>query len=68
MKSISGKRFCKVLEQHGWTLDRIAGSHHIDSQPGNPVIISVPVHGNQPLKTGLQRALMRAAGLTDDDI
>jgi predicted RNA binding protein YcfA (HicA-like mRNA interferase family) len=29
MKSISGKEFAKVLEQNGWILLRIQGSHHI---------------------------------------
>ncbi|NJL90047.1 MAG: addiction module toxin, HicA family [Coleofasciculaceae cyanobacterium SM2_1_6] len=29
MKSISGKQFCKILEQKGWVLKRIKGSHHI---------------------------------------
>jgi predicted RNA binding protein YcfA (HicA-like mRNA interferase family) len=28
----------------------------------------VPVHGNQNLKPGTQRAIMRDAGLTDDDL
>ncbi|MBC7855371.1 MAG: type II toxin-antitoxin system HicA family toxin [Pirellulaceae bacterium] len=30
MKSVSGKRMCRILEQRGWTLARINGSsHHI---------------------------------------
>jgi HicA toxin of bacterial toxin-antitoxin, len=29
VKIISGKRMCRVLEQRGWTLARINGSHHI---------------------------------------
>lgn len=29
MKPISGKKFAKVLEQNGWKLLRIHGSHHI---------------------------------------
>ncbi|WP_372478173.1 type II toxin-antitoxin system HicA family toxin [Nostoc mirabile] len=28
MKSISGKQLCKILEQKGWVLQRISGSHH----------------------------------------
>jgi predicted RNA binding protein YcfA (HicA-like mRNA interferase family) len=28
----------------------------------------VPVHGNQDLKPGTQRGIMRDAGLTDDDL
>ncbi len=33
----------KQLEQHGWQLVRIAGSHHIFKGEGRP-IFSIPVH------------------------
>jgi predicted RNA binding protein YcfA (HicA-like mRNA interferase family) len=66
MKAISGKDFCRVLEQHGWTLARINGSHHIYSKPGVTVRLSVPVHRNQSLKTGLLRHLIKTAGLSED--
>lgn len=36
MKSISGKDFAKVLEQNGWVLLRVQGSHHIYGKPGIP--------------------------------
>lgn len=29
MKSISGRKLCKLLEDKGWVLLRINGSHHI---------------------------------------
>jgi predicted RNA binding protein YcfA (HicA-like mRNA interferase family) len=68
MKPVSGKRLCKVLERRGWILLRINGSHYIYGRPDVPVILPVPVHGNADLPTGTQRALMRLAGLTDDDL
>ncbi|MGC8640817.1 MAG: type II toxin-antitoxin system HicA family toxin [Isosphaeraceae bacterium] len=68
MKPVSGKRFCKALERRGWTLLRINGGHHIYGRPDSPSILPVPVHGNNDLHTGTQRALMRLAGLTDDDV
>ena len=68
MKPISGKRMCKVLEARGWTLARIQGSHHIYTRPGVPILISVPVHGNQDLSSGAQRTIMRQAALTDADL
>ena len=52
----------------GWTLDRVKGSHHIYTQPGNPVILTVPVHGAKALKKGLLHRLLRDAGLTEDDL
>jgi hypothetical protein len=29
MKSISGKKLCKIVEKKGWILKKITGSHHI---------------------------------------
>jgi predicted RNA binding protein YcfA (HicA-like mRNA interferase family) len=46
----SEKRFAevrKLLESHGWFLERITSSHHVFSKPGEPMKISVPVHGNR---------------------
>lgn len=33
----------RVLEQHGWELVRIKGSHHVFKGEGRP-LISIPVH------------------------
>ena len=68
MKSISGKDLCKELERHGWTLRRVHGSHHIYGWPGSIVRLSVPIHGNKPLKRGLLSHLLKMAGLTEEDI
>lgn len=46
MKSISGKKFAKLLESKGWILLRVNGSHHIYGKSGNSQRISVPIHGN----------------------
>lgn len=29
MKNISGKKLCKILQDNGWQLVRVAGSHHV---------------------------------------
>ena len=68
MKTVSGKRMCRILEQRGWTLARINGAHHIYRHAGARRITVVPVHGNQDLKPGTQRSIMRDAGLTDTDL
>lgn len=59
---------CRVLEQHGWTLIRVKGSHHAFQKPDNPNTIIVPVHGNKDLKVGTQRAILKDVGLTEDDL
>jgi predicted RNA binding protein YcfA (HicA-like mRNA interferase family) len=66
MKAISGRELVHVLERHGWNLLRISGSHHIYGRGTNRVV--VPVHGNETLKIGLQRDLMKLAGLTEADL
>jgi predicted RNA binding protein YcfA (HicA-like mRNA interferase family) len=68
MRAISGKDFCRVLEQNGWSLLRVSGSHHIYGKAGVNVRLSVPVHGNDSLKTGLTRHLMKLAELTESDL
>jgi len=68
MKAVSGKDFAKILERHGWSLLRVQGSHHIYGKAGSEVRLSVPIHGNQPLKTGLLRHLMKLAGITEGDL
>ncbi|MBL8292342.1 MAG: type II toxin-antitoxin system HicA family toxin [Bryobacterales bacterium] len=60
---MSGKELARLLQANGWCLQRIQGSHHIYMKPGSPVRISVPIHGNESLKAGLQRHLMKLAGL-----
>jgi predicted RNA binding protein YcfA (HicA-like mRNA interferase family) len=59
---------CRILEEQGWTLVRVKGSHHAFEKPGNPNTVIVPVHGNKDLKIGTQRAIMKDAGLTEDDL
>jgi len=68
MKSVSGKELARVLEHRGWQLLRIHGSHHIYGKTGSEVHLSVPIHGNAPLKTGLLRHLTKMAGLQDSDL
>jgi predicted RNA binding protein YcfA (HicA-like mRNA interferase family) len=68
MKSVSGKSLCKIVEQRGWILKRVNGSHHIYQRADNVEIISIPVHGNRDLKVGTLRSLMKVIGLTESDL
>ena len=68
MKSVSGKDFAKVLERHGWSLLRGQGSHHIYGKAGSNVRLSVPIHGNQAIKIGLLKHLIKMAGLSEHDL
>jgi predicted RNA binding protein YcfA (HicA-like mRNA interferase family) len=60
--------FARLVQQRGWQLARINGSHHIFTVAGRRERVVIPIHGNQPLKTGLLRALMKIAGLSESDL
>ncbi|NEO28301.1 MAG: addiction module toxin, HicA family [Kamptonema sp. SIO4C4] len=68
MKSISGKKLCKILEKTGWTLARIKRSHHIYTKEDTSTILVIPVHGNRDLPIGTLNCILKDAGLTEEDI
>ena len=68
MKAISGKAFAKALEGHGWVLLRVHSSHHIYGKQGSNVRLSIPIHGNQTMKLGLLKHMLKLANLSEDDL
>jgi predicted RNA binding protein YcfA (HicA-like mRNA interferase family) len=67
VKTVSGRDFARIIERRGWTLLRVSGSHHIYGKSGSVVRLSVPIHGNKPLKAGLLRHLAKLADLSEAD-
>ena len=68
MKVLSGRAFARLVEQRGWRLLRVNGSHHIYGKPGSVVRLSLPIHANRPLKLGLLRHLAKLAEIPDDEM
>ena len=68
MKQVSGKDFAKLLSQKGWELKKIHGSHHVYTKAGRKERISLPIHGNKPLKIGLLKHLMKIADIAEEEI
>lgn len=68
MKAISGKEFARLLEKRGWELTRVKGSHHVYMKAGYAARLAVPIHGNIPLKIGLQRHLMKIAEIKPEEL
>jgi predicted RNA binding protein YcfA (HicA-like mRNA interferase family) len=68
MKALSGRAFARLVEQRGWRLLRVNGSHHIYGKPGSVVRRSIPIHGNRPLKLGLLRHLAKLAEIPDEEM
>ena len=68
MKQVSGRELAQIVQRCGWILARIQGSHHVFTMAGRRERIVIPIHGNQPLKKGLLRSLMKIAGLREDNL
>ena len=66
MKAVSGRRLAKLAEQKGWVLSRVNGSHHVYTMQGRYERLVIPMHGNQSLKIGLQRSLMKIIPIAED--
>jgi len=68
MKTVSGKDLCKLLEKKGWFLKKNNGSHHIYTKKDRIERISIPVHGNKDMKTGLLKSIMKIVGLEEEEL
>jgi predicted RNA binding protein YcfA (HicA-like mRNA interferase family) len=68
MRAIAGREFARMIERRGWQLLRVSGSHHIYGKAGSVVRLSVPIHANRPLKTGLLRHLAKLAEIPDEEL
>lgn len=58
---MTGRDVIRLLEKHGWVLDRVRGSHYIMIKDNKT--ISVPVHGSKDLGKGLLNKLLKEGGL-----
>ncbi|KQN53047.1 MULTISPECIES: type II toxin-antitoxin system HicA family toxin [unclassified Erwinia] len=52
----------KLLQQHGWVLERVKGSHHHFSHQDFAIIITVP-HPRKDMKKGTLHQILRDAKL-----
>ena len=68
MKMVGGNDLITILKSHGWSVLRSKGSHLGLKKPGVKNILTVPVHGNELLRPGTLRKLLRLASLTPDDL
>ena len=63
---VSGAEEVRKFERAGWVVARQKGSHVMMTRPGTMTTLSVPQH--RELDRGLVRALVRAAGLTVEEL
>jgi len=64
MRTMNSKELIRRLEQAGWQLRRVKGSHHIYVHPERPGHLSVP-HPKKDLGKGLVRSILQQAGLNE---
>lgn len=64
----SGKEIIRVLRRLDYTLVRVEGSHHYLKKLGSGEGVCVPVHGNRALELHTLRSILRACGLSADDL
>lgn len=63
LPAVTGNQAIRAFERFGFAVSRINGSHHVMTKPGHRFILSIPVHGNDNLKPGTLRSLIKAAGI-----
>ena len=59
---MQSRELIKELEEAGWVLDRVKGSHHQFKHPDHQLPLTVP-HPKKDLGKGLVRAIRKQAGL-----
>lgn len=64
----SPKHLIRLLEEKGFVLKRITGSHHIYYHTELKKIVVVPVHGNKDIPPGTFRSILKQAGISKDEI
>ncbi|GMV42860.1 MAG: hypothetical protein AMXMBFR64_45760 [Myxococcales bacterium] len=62
IESYSSHEVIGILKVHGWSLDRVSGSHHQYRHPERPNTVTVP-HPRNTLGRGLTRAIFKQAGI-----
>lgn len=64
----SPKKLINLLEQKGFILKRVTGSHHIYFHSEQRKTVVVPVHGNKDIPKGTFMSILRQAGISKDEI
>jgi predicted RNA binding protein YcfA (HicA-like mRNA interferase family) len=57
----NSRKLLRMLEQHGWILDRVRGDHYTFKHPVKLELITL-THPKKDLPAGLVRSIYRIAG------
>ena len=64
--AVNGREAVRALQNLGFRLDRVEGSHHMMVKEGHPRAVPVPVHGSKTLPKGTLAGIIRMAGVTKE--
>lgn len=67
LAQVDGHRLVKAFGRLGWTVDRQSGSHVVLTHPGRHPV-TIPVHKGKTLKEGTARAILKAAGVSEQEL
>ena len=56
------RELVRLMEAHGWNLDRISGGHYIMEKPGRRPV-PVPFHKNRELTKWMIAGILKQAGI-----
>ena len=64
----SPKEIIKVIEENGWYLDRIRGSHHVYKNDELQKSVPIPIHGKKDLGKGLFYKISKKCDIEREEI
>jgi len=67
LPSFPSDEIIAAFSKFGFEEVRVHSSHHVLKKPGHRYLLSVPVHGNDPVAKGTFRALLRGAGISTQE-
>ena len=67
LPAVKPEQLIKILEQKGWHLERIRGSHFMMKHPEMRQIVPIPMHSKE-LRTGTLLAIMRSTEISKEDL
>jgi predicted RNA binding protein YcfA (HicA-like mRNA interferase family) len=65
-KEVKVRDAIRLIEDDGWILSRTRGSHRQYKHPTKPGLVTIPGKPAKDLPIGLQRSILRQAGLLKD--
>jgi predicted RNA binding protein YcfA (HicA-like mRNA interferase family) len=66
LPAVTARQAIRALEQCGWELDRVKGSHHVFRHPEHRHRVVVPTHGRD-LAKGTLNQIVEASGVGRDE-